>query len=146
MKLMKLLEHPARFVNSLQVVISTINIVVGMIVLRIWRQTIELHLNAASGAYGSVPGFVSGLIAVIIMLYILLTFGILLPKKIAAAAPEKWAYAGINIAYISVFLTAPLAGLVSLSVKGILRLLGLRDIYEQSDVTEETIIDMAGYY
>ena len=39
-----------------------------------------------------IAGVVSLVLTVVILLYILLTFGVLLPKKVAARYPDKWAY------------------------------------------------------
>ena len=76
------------------------------------------------------------------LLYIILTFGILLPKKLAARVYEKWSYACITPVYYITLILKPLTGLVSLTVKGILFLFGVRTDKNESDVTEEEIINM----
>ena len=80
--------------------------------------------------------------ATVCMMYILLTFGILLPKKLAQKYPDAWAYRFIH--HIQFLRTAlyPLTGIVAVSANAVLRLFGLRNTDEQSDVTEEEIISM----
>ncbi|MBR1930234.1 MAG: HlyC/CorC family transporter [Lachnospiraceae bacterium] len=142
LKLKRLIDNPARYVNSMQVIVSAMNIVGGMLVLLTWRQWIGNKLQVVSDISPELVGGISTVIAAFVLLYILLTFGILLPKQLANTSPEKWAYACIEPAYAIVVLTSPLTGLVTVTVKGILRLLGKRETGLQSDVTEESIIDM----
>ena len=67
---------------------------------------------------------------------------VLLPKKLAARYPEKWAYICINPVYYVMKALSPSTGLVTVSVNGILRLFGMKVDDGLSDVTEEEIISM----
>ena len=80
--------------------------------------------------------------AAIILMYVLLTFGILLPKKIAQKYPDAWAYRFIR--QIQFLRTAlyPLTWIIAVSANGLLWIFGLRNTEEQADVTEEEIISM----
>ncbi|MDE7224415.1 MAG: hemolysin family protein, partial [Acetatifactor sp.] len=149
-RLLKILEDPTRYVNSMQLVITLNNIVMGGVYLGIWLRVVSDFLTRFAeqklSGIVSVPLTVitvfSVVVTMIFLLYILLTFGVLLPKKIARRLPEKWAYASINIVYVVMKLLTPFTGLVTVSANLMLRLFGVRNVGDEADVTEEEIINM----
>ena len=150
MRLSEMISRPGIYINTVQLVITLINILMGAFYLNIWLQTIDkgLHvINVGGMSLENVPtGVLSGIATVlsfIAMIYILLTFGVLIPRKMASRQPEKWAYACIDPIYIITRLLAPLTGLVNLTAKGILFLFGVRNNTDENDVTEEEIIIQA---
>ena len=143
MKLKKLLDQPVRYINSMQVIITSIDIVVGMVVLRGWTAAFDNCLqNGQEMLSAAIRNGIASAAAAFLLLYILLTFGVMLPRRLGGTSPERWAYACINPAYAIVWLMTPLTGLVAISVKGIFRLMGHRESNLQTDVTEESIINM----
>lgn len=123
-KLLKIIEDPTVYVNTVQLVVSIVNIILGAVYI------------------GSIFKGLRTVISGVILLYLLLSFGVLVPKRIAARIPEKWAYALINPVRLIMILLYPLTGLVSVTVRGILFIFGIRGNEDESDVTEEEIIDM----
>jgi putative hemolysin len=75
-------------------------------------------------------------------MYVLLTFGILFPKKLAAKYPDGWAYTFIRYIQLLRTILYPLTWLIAVSANLLLRLFGLKNTDEQADVTEEEIISM----
>lgn len=142
MKLMRFLEKPERYVNSMQLIVSLINVIVGAVVLQIWCENILKMLSPLfAGNPSELIKAAVVVFTVFVLVYILLTFGVLLPKELAGISPKKWAYAGINPAYFVVKLVSPLTGFVTVTVKGIVHLLGRGNKAPEADV-EETIINM----
>lgn len=150
MKLQKIIEDPTNYVDTVQLVVTIINVVMGVFYASFWNDSIKrgiTHLFEHK-VFDRVPvtagliGGISWAITLILLIYVLLTFGVLLPKKIAIRIPEKWAYACINSVYFFTKMFSPLTGLVSVSVKGILRIFGVKSDQDLSDVTEEEIISM----
>ncbi len=149
-RLAEIIEDPAGYVNTVQLIVTLINIIMGGFYLGIWLRSIRRFVagymsgNAAGAAPEGIEiaGALSLVITVVILLYILLTFGVLLPKKVAARYPDKWAYMCIGPVYYVVKALSPFTGLVTLSTNGILRLFGIRADEELTDVTEEEIISM----
>jgi len=124
LRLKKIVNTPEEYVNTVQLVVTLVNILIGCMVVR------------------KAPTVLSQVLTLFGVLYIILTFGVLLPKKLAARVYEKWSYACITpVYYITLFLK-PFTGLVSLTVKAILFLLGIRGGVNEGDVTEEEIINM----
>ncbi len=123
-RLLRIINEPARYVNTLQFVVTLCNVLLGGWCVNYYKETPEF------------------LITMVIALYIVLTFGILLPKKLAVRFPKQWAYALINPMYFMLNVLLPFTGIVTISVNGILRLFGMKDDNEIADVTEEEIISM----
>lgn len=149
-RLFHIIQDPTRYVNTLQLVISLSNVVMGGWYLGFFLIRIRGFLEWLGVRY--LPGLATGaasllealasLLTLSLVLYIVLTFGVLLPKKLAVRFPEKWAYACVNPIYFGVMLLRPLTGLVAVSVNGVLRLLGMKPDAESADVTEEEILSM----
>ena len=124
-KLLRIMRKPERYVNMVQFVVTLINVMAGAFYLNLWGDSmIAIVLSAVA------------------LLYIFLTFGVLLPKKIAVRIPERWAYASIGPVSVLITVLAPFTGFVSLSVKAILFLFGVREDEDSGDVTEEEIINI----
>jgi putative hemolysin len=123
-KLLKIIDKPAKYIDTVQVVVSFVNIILGAVFIG----------NVFKGTYT--------VISCVVLLYLLLAFGVLLPKRIASRIPEKWAYAFINPMSVIKTLLYPMTALVSVTVKAVLYVFGIRDNADENDVTEEEIIDM----
>lgn len=152
-RLLKIMDRPEQYVNMVQLVATLINVVAGAVYLTLWMRDLgrilqefaEREFFSSSIPGGIVVGVVGVFAAVLPafgLLYIFLTFGVLLPKKVAARMPEKWAYACIGPVAVMMKIFAPFTGLVNITVKGILFLFGVRGDENESDVTEEEIINM----
>lgn len=133
------------YINSIQMIITLIDLIMGCYFLPRWMRFFEGWLSGLSLAGSFREGFLHWtalIMATFCLMYILLTFGILLPKKLAQRFPDAWAYRFIR--YIQFLRTAlyPLTGIVAVSANTFLRLLGFRTSDEQNEVTEEEIISM----
>lgn len=122
-RLLQLMEDPNRYVNTLQVVVTLIHLIIGAFYIQV-REVIP------------------SIITFFVILFVLLTFGILIPKHLGKVHSEKWSYACINFAYYIIKLLRPLTFLVSVTSYGILRLFGMKSNRNMNDVTEEEIISM----
>lgn len=88
MRLSEMVSRPGIYINTVQLVITLINILMGAFYLNIWLQAIDngLHvINVGGLSLQNVPtGVISGIATVlsfVAMIYILLTFGVLIPRK-----------------------------------------------------------------
>lgn len=148
-KLKRIISNPAEYVNTVQMITTLINVTIGATHLGMLLRFIQngllflvekqlgLEVVAAQVLIGA-----AAVLATLLLLYITLTLGVLLPKKIAARVPEKWAYACIDPVYFATRLLSPFTGLVTVTVKGILRIFGVGNAENEGDVTEEEIIHM----
>lgn len=153
LRLLKIMEHPDRFVSTVQLTAALVNMIAGAVYLNIWtriaagtlRRLTEAKLLSMSVPEGALTvGFnvLAAVLAAGVLLYIFLTFGVMLPRRIASRMPEKWAYACIGPVAVLMKLLAGFIALENLTVRGLLYLFGLRGDENGNDVTEEEIINM----
>ncbi|MCD8039336.1 MAG: hemolysin family protein [Lachnospiraceae bacterium] len=133
------------YINSIQMITTLIELVMGCFFLPRWAAAFAKWLSRISlmsGAGGLFIDWLALILATVCLMYVLLTFGILFPKKLAQKYPDAWAYRFIG--YIQLLRTAlyPLTWIVAVSANAFLRLLGFRSMDEQNEVTEEEIISM----
>ena len=148
-KLKSIISNPTEYVNTVQLITTLINVVIGAVHLGILLRSISKGLQYVAENQLKLESIPAGAIVVaaavlstFLLLYITLTLGVLLPKKIAARVPERWAYACIRPVYFVTKLLSPFTGLVTVTTNGILRLFGVKEKADGSDVTEEEIISM----
>lgn len=137
-KLNKMMENPTSFINTLQILVTTLTLVIGSVHIRLFAEKINHYINSQT-PYMSEVSFV---IATFLLLYIFLTIGILVPKKIAARYPDAWGYTLVYLMYGITRLFTPLNFLVTFTSDLIVRLFGIDPNEETEDVTEEEIISM----
>lgn len=148
-KLLRLIDSPDRYANTVQLIATLINVVAGAVYLHLWMSSFSAGLEELArrnlsqiGIPGAVLLGVAAVAAALALLYIFLIFGVFLPRKVAALTAEKWAYTFVVPVSVLIRLFAPFTGLVNVTVKGILFLFGVRDGGGEPDVTEEEIINM----
>lgn len=143
--LYKIVERSTIYVNSIQLIVSLIDIIMGYFYLSIWKKKFLMWLSGFAFFQKSSNEFLQWsalILACVCLMYVMLTFGILLPKKLAQKYPDQWAYFFVYpIRFIEIILY-PLTWIVAFSAKVIFRILGLANSREQIDVTEEEIISM----
>lgn len=133
------------YVNSMQMITTLVELVMGCFFLPRWAAAFRrglLKLSFFGDADGIVLGWVSLILATFCLMYVLLTFGILFPKKLAQRHPDAWAYRFIQPVWALKLVLYPLTGLVAVSANAFLRLLGFRSSDDTNEVTEEEIISM----
>ena len=123
-RLQYMIDNPSKYSNALQFGIISVNMLLGALPL--------YRLN----------GYLEYIAYWVVFLYIVLTFGMLIPKKAASRYPDGWIKICVTPVYYFVRVTAPFTAFVSLSAKGILQLFGIKGLDETVDVTEEEIISM----
>lgn len=143
--LYKIVERSTIYVNSIQMIITLIDLVMGYLYLPIWTRQFQKWIGQITflqNVGNTGIGIMSVVVATICLMYILLTFGTLFPKKLAQRYPDAWAYMFIRYIQVLRTLLYPVTGIVAISANGLLRVLGFKNDDEQTDVTEEEIISM----
>lgn len=146
-RLLQMMENPTRYVNTVQFVVTLVQLVMGAFFLGILKNWMDQLLRWAIGSDMNnhtviILHMLSIFAAGFLLIYILLLFGVLIPKKYASRYPEKWAYFGVRITYYICLIFAPFTGLINHSANVILRLFGMKQQKDMADVTEEEIISM----
>lgn len=143
-RLIKMIENPAVFMNTQQLIVTLIHLIMGGFYLGIWLKHIHRFIAQRTGGLLSIQqaSALSLIVSTFILMYVLLTVGVLLPKKFASRYPLRWAYAFAAPVYYVTRALSPLTGLVTASAGVILRVFGIRDNTDNNDVTEDEIISM----
>ncbi|MBR0093175.1 MAG: HlyC/CorC family transporter [Lachnospiraceae bacterium] len=82
------------------------------------------------------------ILALFLLMWLTVSFGITLPRRIAAHHPAGWAYGTVDVLYAWILLLTPLRLLCTGSARLLMRLFGLKDDLAEQDVTEEEIRSM----
>lgn len=149
-RLCRLIHGSESYVNMVQVIITFVNLIAGSYFFRSLQNSVRSFADNSAGKWIQEPsypvywilGVFSFLAAVLFLLYILLVFGVLVPKKLAAKAPEKWAYQLVNFIWIMKTVLTPFTALVTATSMIVLRICGIHNDDGRSDVTEDEIISM----
>lgn len=148
-RLAKIIGNPAEYVNTVQLIVTLINVIMGAFYLGIWLKHVSKTLTFLAEhnlGFNKPPVeavmVLSTVLTMVVLLYILLTFGVLLPKKIAARIPEKWAYACITPVFFVTVMLSPFTKLVTMTANLVMRMFGAKAGDGENDVTEEEIINM----
>lgn len=149
-RLTYMLDHHARYATATQLGVVTINLLLGAFILYRLNGYFTFLIsrqmtNEIAGMLRWQSQLLAGITAVaatVFLLYIIMTIGVMVPKKAASKYPERWISFLITPFYYYVRIVAPFCGLVSVSARAFLRLLGVRDADDREDVTEEEILSM----
>lgn len=146
-RILKVSRGITKYVNTVQVVVTLAQLIMGGFFLRIFISAARRILRQLTGnPHGVFLEFIVQMIPVllafVVLTYILLLVGVMIPKKIAAIYPEKWAYACVSVTYAFCQLLTPVTALIDVSATGLLRMFGIRPPRDEGEVTEEEIISM----
>ena len=137
-KALQLAEHPEQFLSTVQVGLTLITILTGMLGGDAIGGLIGAWLAAHAPSLGHYAGPLGTVLAVGLITYFSIVLGELLPKRLALLAPERLAAAvALPMHWLS-RLASPVVWLLSATVRGLLRLLRM-DRSDGSQVTEEEI-------
>ena len=145
-----LTSHMTQYTSAIQLGIVTVNILFGALYLYQLNSYFSyLVYRVAVNSIGNLFGWHIKLFAVItavlvtfVLLYIIVTFGVSIPRKVTSRNPERWFRLFITPVYYYVRITAPLTALISVTAGGILRIFGIKGAGRRTDVTEEKILSM----
>lgn len=141
-KIQALLDQPAAFINTVQTVTNLIGIVTGAFVLKQFE--VFFYFISSHGAKEQSPVLfaVCVVLAVIVLTAFLISFGIIIPKKLGAKRPESWCYGVYPAVCGIVTLFRPFVCLISGLSAVVLRPMGIDVNSPDDNVTEEDIMLM----
>lgn len=150
LRLAYLMEHHTQYAGAVQLGAVTVNLLFGALYLyRLNSYVGYIVYRAAVHNIGNLVEWhvtlfavLTAILVTLFMLYIIMTFGISIPKKSATRNPDRWLWLFVTPVYYYVRITAPLTALVTMTANGLLRLFGINVSGDKSDVTEEEILSM----
>ena len=132
-----LAEHPEKFLSSVQVGITLVNVLAGLFGGAAFGPRFARSLQAL-GLEADIAAPLGTTLAVVAITYVTIVLGELLPKRIALLAPEPIAVVVALPMQIIARIAAPFVTLLSFSTRMLLRLLRLEK-RSSEQVTEEEI-------
>lgn len=150
LKIAYLAQHQAQYNGAIQLGMVTINLLLGALHLYrlngyvgyiVYRAAVynianpaEWHINLFAA--------LTAILVTFLMLYIIMVFGISIPRKAASRNPEGWLSFGVTPVYYIVRVVIPFSMLISATANGFLCLFGIHVSGDKFDVTEEDILSM----
>ena len=134
-----LISNPTDYVNTVQLFVFILNIIIG----RFYVERFGLIVGSAFSVFDETLALILGqLVTAFLLLYVFLSIGVLLPKKLARRQPKGWAKILSPFIRVLMAVLKPFTKLIELTVHGIMYLFGIRDFDDDTDVTEEEIRSM----
>ena len=138
--LRKLTRVPARFLATIQVAITLSGFLGSAFAADAFAPMLVRGIEKLGG---HMPNGVAIIIITIILSYITLVFGELVPKRLAMKDPQKVSLRLAGLLYVVSIIFYPLVWLLTVSTNGVLRLMKIDPEADDETVTEEEILMMA---
>ena len=140
--LLKVMEQPKYFVYSLQAVTNVIGLILGSYVLRSWGSGLGLWIVKATGWDVKLGRTLGLILAAIVILVVLISFGIVIPKRCGAKKPQYWCYRLVPLVSAVMVPVFPFIMVVTGLSRVILWALRVDITNDNDNVTEEEIMSM----
>ncbi|WEK58685.1 MAG: hemolysin family protein [Candidatus Brevundimonas phytovorans] len=135
---LKLSEEPTQFLSAVQVGITLIGILAGAYGQATIAGELDRILEAAFPAFAPYSQFFATALVVVLITYVSLIVGELVPKRLALIFPETIASKMAAPISTMALLMKPFVLLLTASTSGILKVMGVKD-RDGSDVTQEEV-------
>lgn len=134
---LKLGDDPTRFLSTVQIGITLVGILAGAFGGATLADNVARQLRAAGLSEGA-AGAASVALVVLLITYLSLIVGELVPKRLALQNPERLATRVARPMQVLSTVASPAVAVLSVSTNLVLRILGVRPV-EDSPVTEEEV-------
>lgn len=141
-KLLRLINKPGEFINTVQVMTNIIGILAGAYVMRQLGQLLQVLVCHSEDGHEMLIYSFCVTAAGILVLAVLISFGIVIPKKCGVRKPEAWGYGVYPVVQIIVVLLRPFTFLVSSLSFIVLKPMGIDLNSDDDNVTQEDIMLM----
>ncbi len=127
-KLLRIVNRPTVFINTIQVFTSAAALIVGAFIFRrtVWSRANPLYALA------------EGLVYIIL----LVSFGMVIPKRCAARKPEQWGYGMLPLISLLIKIFLPVTAVITGVCYLVLKAVGIDMFSKEDNVTEEDIMSM----
>lgn len=134
---LRISEDPTQFLSTIQIGITSIGLLSGIVGETIFASPLSSWLQSL-GLQQTVADVSATIVVVVLVTYLSITIGELVPKRIGQSQPEKIASLVAGPMLFLSKITAPFVYILSISTNALLRLLGIRP-HHSSSVTEDEI-------
>ena len=134
-------EKHTKFLSTIQVILTYI----GFVASAICASSLSVSLSKKMiflGLNKSVTYWISVCVVLIVLSFLYILFGQLIPKRIALSVADSFALFSINAVKFIYFILKPFVFLLSKSTKFILSIIGIKTLNVESKITVEEIKSM----
>lgn len=145
MKLLRYLQNPGKFINTIQLLTGFMAVVVGYFQLGLYAGRVRSWIINLGGGFvlsDAAMGILSYLLTALYLMIIILAIGIYVPKRLGMKYSRQTAYAFVGIIGVLVVLLTPFTAFITFFSNLILRIIGIDPNEEELNVTEEEIMNM----
>lgn len=144
-RLLRVVNRPTRFVNAIQIITHLVGMITGAFILTAFRFYLEKILAENSLWLQSQEQirriFLLAVVA-LVLLVLLISFGVIIPKRCAARNPEAWGYRLLPVIVLITRIFLPLIVLINGLCQIVLALVRIEMNSSGENVTEEDIMSM----
>ena len=144
-RLLKIVENPSKFLSTIQVGVTFSGFLNSAVASSSFADIITAKLASSWSFAASHTTMINTICIVVITMilsFITLVFGELVPKRYAMKYSDKVAKSSVKPLKFTGILFSPFIKIVTLSVNGVLRLVGINPNEDTEEVTEEEILLM----
>lgn len=138
-KVLTILESPTRFLSTIQIGVTLAGFLASAFASEQFSEPLVAILIKIIPLEADVIKSISVIVITLILAYITLVFGELVPKRIAMSKAEEIAFSVAGILRFIAIIALPFVNFLSFTTNSVLRLLGFNPDEEPSQVTEEEI-------
>ena len=151
-RLLDIVNQPGRFVHTIQITTHLIAMVTGALILPAQVRQLMKHMGFLQIEGGQMTPwycdpqwwgqlFLMALVAFVLIL-VIISFGIIIPKRLAYREPEKWGYQMLPAVLLFTTVCFPVTKAITCLSALVLKLFGMELTDEDDNVTEEDIMSM----
>ena len=138
--LQRMMDNPYRLLHLLQIMMTLVSVTVGIYQARIYGKLIvSTYLKSEQPMW---IYFCCYALITVVIVFLLVSFGILAPQKIAVRKAEKWAFELAGIVRVLAIIFTPFGFFAEKLSNLVVRICGMDPHENLDDVTEEEIISM----
>ena len=143
-KLLKLIEEPSKFINTIQLTATCIAVITGVVQAGYFIGILNkiLSRNVDGRFHSDLVYALSGVLVIMAILALILSIGVMVPKKLGLKYSKSFSYRCVNFIYIIMFILYPFTKTIEIISNIILRILRVDPNEEYSNVTEDEIISI----
>lgn len=152
-RLLGIINAPGRLIHTIQVTTHLIGLITGTLILPGYVQGLTNRFQAVFAGMGGLDAVLPGaglwwertlaiIFVTLFFLLLIISFGIVIPKRLGAKSPEAWGYHLLPLILFFSVLFRPLTALITGLSSAVLKAFGVKLAQEEENVTEEDIKSM----
>lgn len=139
-RILRIINRPGKFVNTIQIVSNLIGFMTGFMIVGDF--SMQLHKQLFHSLNADIFIILTRIFTMIVMIIITVSFGIVIPKRLALKEPERWAYRMVGAVSVLMLFITPVIFLVNSLSFLVLKIFGIDMDKHEENVTEEDIMSM----